>query len=236
MSDLPDELSFHPDEFSGKARLFPLPNLVLFPSVLQPLHVFEPRYRDLVAEALEGDKLVAMGILAPGWEPDYEGRPPLAPVACLGRITTCQRMEGGRYNLLLVGLARVGLVRELPPTKSFREAEVEVFEDHYPSKGFARRQDLQRRLLDEFKRLLPQSGPVHEPLEQLLAAEVPLGLFTDIMAYTINLGIQVKQQLLAERNVDQRAATLLAALAGMSHAGPVRQPLSGGFPPDFSEN
>ena len=95
---------------------------------------------------------------------------------------------------------------------------------------------MQRRLLAEFKRLLPQSGPIHEPLEQLLAAEVLLGMFTDLVAYTINLGIQVKQQLLAERNVDRRAATLLAALAGMTHGEPIRQPRTGGFPPDFSAN
>ncbi|HVC94270.1 MAG TPA: LON peptidase substrate-binding domain-containing protein [Pirellulales bacterium] len=236
MSDLAEDLSFRPEEFSGRARLFPLPNVVLFPHVLQPLHVFEPRYRELVAESLAGDKLVAMCVLAPGWEPDYEGRPPLTPVACLGRIMTHHSLEGGRYNILLVGLKRVGLVRELPPTRSFREAEVEVIDDHYPSKGRARRQDLQRRLLDEFKRLLPKSGPIHEPLEQLLAAEVPLGMFTDIVAYTINFGVKIKQQLLAERNVDRRAATLLAALAGMTQGEPIRQPRTGSFPPDFSEN
>src|ERR1700722_18263914 len=80
-----------PEHFSGVARLFPLPNLVLFPHVLQPLHVFEPRYRALVEEAMAADRLIAMALLEPGWEPDYDGRPPVSGIACLGRITTAQR-------------------------------------------------------------------------------------------------------------------------------------------------
>src|SRR5882762_8820820 len=127
----PEDLIFDPDKFSGRVRLFPLPNLVLFPHVLQPLHIFEPRYKEMLEEAIEDDWLVALALLAPGWEADYEGRPAVMPVACLGRVATYHRMEDGRYNLLLVGLKRVGIVRELPSTKSFRQAEVEVFDDIY---------------------------------------------------------------------------------------------------------
>jgi Lon protease-like protein len=86
MSDEP--LAFSPDQFSGVARVFPLPNLVMFPHVMQALHVFEPRYRALFEEAIEGDRLVALGVLAKGWEGDYEGRPPLRSTACLCRIAT----------------------------------------------------------------------------------------------------------------------------------------------------
>src|SRR5437899_1693222 len=94
-------------DFTGVARLFPLPNLVLFPHVVQPLHVFEPRYRQLTADALEGDRLIALALLRPGWEEEYEARPPLYPVACLGRITAHQKLDGGRYILLLRGLSRI---------------------------------------------------------------------------------------------------------------------------------
>ena len=58
----------HPDDFSGPVRLFPLPNLVLFPYVLQPLHIFQPRYRELMADALHDDRLIALATLKPGWE------------------------------------------------------------------------------------------------------------------------------------------------------------------------
>src|SRR3712207_569670 len=95
------------DKFAGIARLFPLPNLVLFPSVIQPLHIFEPRYRQMTADALAGDRLLAIVLLRPGWEEEYEGRPAVYPVACLGHIAAHQRLEDGRSNLLLRGLRRI---------------------------------------------------------------------------------------------------------------------------------
>ena len=70
-----EEYKFTPAEFSGIVRLFPIPNLVMFPHVMQPLHVFEPRYRDLLEDALANDRLIAMAVLEPGWESDYEGQP-----------------------------------------------------------------------------------------------------------------------------------------------------------------
>src|ERR1041384_3715325 len=98
-----EDFLFSPDTFSGRARLFPLPNLVMFPHVVQPLHIFEPRYREMLEDALASDRLIAMALLAPGWEDDYHGRPALYPTACLGRVTTSHRLEDGRYNLLLEG-------------------------------------------------------------------------------------------------------------------------------------
>ena len=67
--------------------LFPLPNVVLFPNVLLPLHIFEPRYRDLVRDALAGDQVIGMVLLRPGYEGDYDGRPPIYSVGCAGLIT-----------------------------------------------------------------------------------------------------------------------------------------------------
>src|SRR5205085_1976564 len=93
-------------QFSGMARLFPLPNVVLFPQVVQPLHIFEPRYREMTADALADDRLIAMALLQPGWEADYEGRPPIHPICCLGRIFAEKHLPDGRYNLLLRGLTR----------------------------------------------------------------------------------------------------------------------------------
>src|SRR5437762_6507133 len=95
--------------FAGLARMFPLPNLVFFPQVMQPLHIFEPRYRQMTADALAGDRLITLVLLRPGWEADYEGRPALHAVGCLGRIVAEQQLADGRYNLLLRGLRRVRL-------------------------------------------------------------------------------------------------------------------------------
>ena len=127
MSDEP--LAFSPDQFSGQARMFPLPNLVMFPHVMQALHIFEPRYRALVEEAVEGDRLIALGVLAPGWEQNYEGRPPLRSTACLCRIATHQRTKQGTYNVLVLGVRRIRLIDELPPKKLCRICEAEILDD-----------------------------------------------------------------------------------------------------------
>ena len=94
-----DSLAFSPDQFSGLARLFPLPNLVMFPHVMQAMHIFEPRYRAMFEEAVSDDKLIALGVLSPGWEVDYEGRPALESAACLCRIATYQQTPEGTYNV-----------------------------------------------------------------------------------------------------------------------------------------
>src|SRR3954465_13931138 len=100
-------------DYMGTARLFPLPNLVLFPQVMQPLHIFEPRYRQMTADALAGDRFLALALLKPGWEPTYSGNPDIYPIACLGRIIADQRLPDGRYNILVRGLSRIEVVREL---------------------------------------------------------------------------------------------------------------------------
>jgi Lon protease-like protein len=92
--------------------LFPLPNVVLFPGVFLPLHIFEPRYREMVADALLGDRLIGMVLLKPGWESDYQGRPAVFPVGCSGVITHVERLEDGRFNIVLRGLERFRIVEE----------------------------------------------------------------------------------------------------------------------------
>jgi len=92
--------------------IFPLPNVVLFPNVFLPLRIFEPRYRDMVADALGGDRLIGMVLLRPGWEGDYEGRPPVYPIGCAGVITHHERMPDGRYNIVLRGLEKFRIIGE----------------------------------------------------------------------------------------------------------------------------
>lgn len=229
-------LAFDPSTFSGKARLFPLPNLVMFPHVLQPLHVFEPRYRALLEESLADDRLIAMAVLAPGWEKHYEGRPRLRPAACLGRVVTHQQVEDGRYNILLAGLRRVRIVHELPPDKPFREATVEIIDDLYPVTTAAERPALQHKLLEAFRKFLPNVPEVHQHLEDLLSTEVSLGMLTDLAGYTMQIPIDAKDALLSEPDVDRRCRKLLTLMAGLPTK--TREPGDGGtpWPPDFSVN
>ena len=230
MADEP--LAFSPDQFSGMARVFPLPNLVMFPHVMQPLHIFEPRYRAMLEEAVEDDRLLALGVLAPGWEGQYEGRPPLRSTACLCRIATHQKTDKGTYNVLLLGVRRIRLVRELPPKKLFRVVESEILEDDEPEDAAAGEVlQVQQRLLAAFKSVLPKIPDAFDQLDQLLGNQITLGMLSDIVAYTIDLDLEWKVRLLAECNVLKRAALLLEAIAG-------KGPSTGGrtFPPEFSVN
>jgi Lon protease-like protein len=86
--------------------LFPLPNVVLFPGVYLPLHIFEPRYRAMVVDALDGDRLIGMVLLRPGYEDDYEGRPPVFDIGCAGVITHHERLPDGCFNIVLQGTER----------------------------------------------------------------------------------------------------------------------------------
>lgn len=228
-----DDFSSLLEGFSGTARLFPLPGVKLFPHVLQPFHIFEPRYRSMLEEALADDGLIAVATLAPGWESDYQGRPPLYPTACLGRITSHKRLATGSYNILILGIQRVRLVRELPPDKLFREAVVEVFSDAYPATSVA---DLQRQLYDGLREVLPYFAEVREQLEPILAGDVPLGVLSDIVGFMLDLPVAEKQTLLSERNVHRRAEHLLRLLAAVRHDQEPGRSGESEFPPPFSEN
>ena len=104
--------------------LFPLPNVVLFPNVFLPLHIFEPRFREMVSDALEGDRLIGMVLLRPGWEGDYEGRPPVYPIGCSGLITHVERLADGGFDIVLRGVERFRIVAE-DHSRSYRRAVVE---------------------------------------------------------------------------------------------------------------
>jgi Lon protease-like protein len=104
--------------------IFPLPNVVLFPNVFLPLHIFEPRYREMVADAEAGDRMIGMVLLRPGWERDYEGRPPVYPIGCSGVMTHVERLADGRYNLVLRGMERFRIVGE-DASLSYRRASIE---------------------------------------------------------------------------------------------------------------
>jgi uncharacterized protein len=231
-----EDFTFCRQDFSGRVRLFPLPNLVLFPHVMQPLHVFESRYRRLLEDALAGDKLIAMALLAPGWESDYEGRPPLCPMACLGRVTTYHRLEDGTFNLLLLGLQRVRLVREIEPRKPYREAEAALCEDSYPvypkSAGLA----LQKRLRDAFVRVLPLLPDAQEQMDQILASDIPLGVLTDVISFMLEIEIGCKERLLSETNVCLRAESLLEHLGDIAEGNRRRGSPAAACAPRFSAN
>ena len=222
-------------EFNGRARLFPLPNLTMFPHVLQPLHIFEPRYRAMVREALDSDRLIAMVLLEQGWEDAYEGNPPVHAMACLGHVLTDQMLDDGCYNILLRGLKRVRIVEENPHAGAFRVARVKLAEDVAPDASDAEAQQVCDRLRAGFLRWLGQGSRVAERFAELLDPSMPLGVLTDVLAFTIRLEVAQKQELLEELDVSRRAAQLLGYLRDLSPL-PQTEARRHPYPPDFSEN
>lgn len=111
--------------------IFPLPNVVLFPNVFLPLHIFEPRYRALVADALTGDRIIGMVLLQPGYQAQYEGRPPVYPIGCAGLITHSESLSDGRYNIVLRGLEKFRIVSE-DHSRAYRLAQIEPVPEQVP--------------------------------------------------------------------------------------------------------
>ena len=109
-----------------RIAIFPLPGAVLFPGLHLPLHIFEPRYRAMVSDALATDRLIGMVLLRPGWDHDYEGRPPVFSVGCSGLITHCERLNDGRYNIILRGLDRFRILEE-DDSRDYRRGIVQPF-------------------------------------------------------------------------------------------------------------
>jgi len=120
-----------PDKGPGPALLpptipiFPLPDLTLFPKISRPLHIFEPRYRAMVADALKGDRIIGMVLLRPGYEADYEGRPPVYAIGCAGVITDVQELPDGRFNIVLRGLVKFRITGE-DQSRPYRLARVDA--------------------------------------------------------------------------------------------------------------
>jgi Lon protease-like protein len=129
--------------------LFPLPNVALFPAALLPLHIFEPRYRAMVADALDGERLIGMVMLRPGWEAHYERTPAIYPVGCAGFITHADRLPDGRYNIMLRGLEKFRILRERPAREGdekYRIAQIESIEEAPLDRGASALSDARARL------------------------------------------------------------------------------------------
>lgn len=195
----------------GRLKVFPLPKVVLLPGSAMPLHVFEPRYRAMVEAAQAGDKVLAVAMLAPGWEKDYEGRPALRPVAGVGIMEEAERLADGRYNVMVRGVARVRLQREHAPDKPFREFAAELAQEAPASDG--QQVDLVRRAVLQLSESLPQE------LAQSLtiaAARIPdPGTLCDVVAAAVLDDPEQLQGVLESLDVQARVRKLLGEIGAM---------------------
>ena len=200
-----------PDDFEGRVRLFPLPGLVMFPHAMQPLHIFEPRYCEMLSEAMASDQLIAMATLA--GDATSGSSPAIESTVCLGRVVSHTELEDDRHNILLVGIRRARIRSELETGRSFRMAQVDINEDVYPADGSKTRRALKGKLLDAFGRIIPQNQSVQKNLYDLMAGQMQLGPITDIISYMMPFSTTQKLELLSLANVDRRAHRLVDFLS-----------------------
>ena len=189
--------------------IFPLPNVVLFPNVFLPLHIFEPRYRQMVSDALTGERMIGMVLLQPGYEPDYDGVPPVYEIGCAGLITHVERLTDGRFNIVLRGLERFRIVNEEPPDGNvlYRRAHVAPMSEANPPDraGHLRdaRQRLEAMLAPLFTGTLAARGlPQQMPDDELINA----------LAQYLELEPIEKQALLERDGALQRCQSLVELL------------------------
>jgi Lon protease-like protein len=207
---------------SDALKVFPLPSAVLFPHSVIPLHIFEPRYRDLVGDALASDQVMALAQLEPGWEARYAGRPPIQEMMCAGLIVWHEKLEDGRYNLLLQGVCRARLVAELPPERLYRQMRVELLPDlpyHGPEE-----EQLRQAVLELAGRVPPSFSEGLLPA----VARASGGTLADVVAAAIIPEPERRQELLSELDVRVRLQSvidevgeLLGRLQPMRPSGPL---------------
>src|SRR5947207_5029193 len=189
--------------------LFPLPGVVLFPRAVLPLHIFEDRYRAMTADALAGDKLIAMALLRPGWEKSYYSRPEIEPVVCVGLILSHEKLADGKYNFLLQGQVRARIVEEFPG-QPYRVARLERLEE-----AAALDIDLEedrRRLAEVFDLTSLRSRGTGKQFRQIVRGVLPTADVADLAAFTFLEDVALKQSLLEEPDVRRRVARTIEAL------------------------
>jgi Lon protease-like protein len=193
--------------------IFPLPDLVLFPHTLLPLHIFEPRYRAMTTDCLARDRRLAIVGLRPGYEADYHGRPPVHAVAGIGRIVQCERLASGRFNMILRGEGRARIERELPTDTLYRLVEaVELPEVGADGEAVPPLLELVKRtcrhILQAVKRATPE-------MEATLAEATAPGVLCDQIASALIPIPAARQALLEEADVEQRLRRLVAELSAL---------------------
>jgi len=184
--------------------LFPLPEVVLFPTVSRPLLIFEARYREMVADALKGTRIIGTVLLRPGHESEYEGRPPIYDVGCAGEIQAYEQLPDGRYVILLRGLTTFRVVSE-DQRKVYRLARIEPVAELLKKEELGALSTLRERLAQLLYTVLPLDADPPDPA--LDDAE-----FVNVTAQNLGMPEPVRQELLEQNSVLARARALVERL------------------------
>lgn len=195
------------DGFSGKLPIFPLPTVVFFPHTYLPLRIFEPRYTQMISDAMAGEKMIGMALFKPGWEKHYDGNPEVHEVVGMGRIVNIEEVERDRYNIVLYGLRRARIV-ELVTDLPYRVAKVDLLEETVAAED----EGIRTRVLELLARWnslftedqrahmieVDPSAPLSQIADELVSSQIP--------------SVAEKQKLLGELEVERRLNQVLTQL------------------------
>jgi Lon protease-like protein len=193
--------------------IFPLEDATLFPNASYPLHIFEARYRAMIADALKGNRIIGMVALQPGHEAEYEGRPPIFPIGCAGLITEYEELPDGRYNIVLGGLVKFRVLSE-DNSKPYRLATVQAIPEPLDEKKTAALNLQRERISDLIEALSDRLGvgqiPPGEPDEQLV----------DELSQFLPMPRGQRQRLLEREDPASRAIVIVGLLESLLKGTP----------------
>ena len=220
---------FRDEEFTGAARLFLVRDLVLFPNVVQALHVDEPRQRQLVEDALRTDSLITMATWVPG--PGEAGA--IASAVCLARVISHREHGDGTAEILVLGLRRAVITKSISSSKLYREAQIELLPEATTCPPKAEKFCLQ---LAACARDALSGWPCGELLRKTMMEQSNLAVMTDLLGYWLPLTVTQKLRLLREARVLRRVGALMAYLRRLPKAQAECPRSQDRFPPSFSVN
>jgi Lon protease-like protein len=188
--------------------LFPLPEVVLFPRTILPLHIFEPRYRQMMADALEGERVIGAALLKPGFEPlYYTRRAPIHSTIGVGHIVESEQLADGNYNLLLRGVGRATIVEEVRE-QDYRLARVDPIETYCHSSQ-TQTQQLRKKLRAAIRGNPGLDPDLRRHWLRLAQAEVELDTLSDLIGASVPIEAELRQCLLDEPDAYTRATMLV---------------------------
>jgi Lon protease-like protein len=197
-------------ELPFRIPIFPLPDTVFFPGTVLPLHVFEPRYRQLVAEHLEGQRVMGVVLLQPGWQEDYHGAPSCYSVGCAGAMEDVVKLPDGRYTLKVTGQWKIevlGYVR----TEPYRMAEVRELGEREPEESLVAVQQAKVRLLGAYASLASAlEGRPSNPFT--FDSSLEYGRIVNLACMHLGIAAEEKQRLLELHDVEERGRRIIRML------------------------
>ena len=178
--------------------VFPLPNVVFFPGTSLPLHIFEPRYCEMIRETIINKQHIGMFLLQPGWEQDYYGNPPVFPVGCAGQLTQVEKLKDDKFNVVLKGLYRVRALEEIQENP-YRKARVTILPEVLRQDAIEL-ETIRAKLLDQYRRITTENPA--------LDMVTDLADLVNAVAASLQIDVDTKIQLLTEDDVLIRAQYL----------------------------